>query len=50
MPTKVSLIGLANVGGTLLAGWLGNRYSKKYLLAGIYTGRTIIAAAFIRSC
>ena len=43
----ISLIGAANVGGTLLAGWLGNRYSKKYLLAGIYTGRTIAAALFI---
>ncbi|MFQ1699404.1 MFS transporter [Loktanella agnita] len=43
----ISLIGLANIGGTLLAGWAGKRYSKKYLLAGIYTGRTIIAAAFI---
>jgi len=40
----ISLIGLANIGGTLLAGYLGKRYSKKYLLAGIYTGRTIIAA------
>ena len=43
----ISLIGLANIGGTLFAGYLGKRYSKKYLLAGIYTGRTIIAAAFI---
>ena len=43
----ISLIGLANIVGTLTAGWLGNRYSKKYLLAGIYTGRTIIAALFI---
>ncbi len=43
----ISIIGLANIGGTLLAGWLGSRYSKKYLLAGIYTGRTIFAAAFI---
>jgi predicted MFS family arabinose efflux permease len=43
----ISLIGLANIGGTLLAGWLGKRYSKKYLLAGIYTGRTVIAAIFI---
>ncbi|MCB1340083.1 MAG: MFS transporter [Pseudooceanicola sp.] len=43
----LSLIGLANIGGTLLAGYLGKRYSKKYLLAGIYTGRTIIAATFI---
>ena len=43
----ISLIGLANIAGTLLAGWAGRRYSKKYLLAGIYTGRTIAAAVFI---
>ena len=43
----ISLIGLANIAGTLAAGWAGKRYSKKYLLAGIYVGRTIIAAAFI---
>lgn len=43
----ISLIGAANIAGTLLAGYLGNRYSKKYLLAAIYTGRTIVAAAFI---
>lgn len=43
----ISIIGLANIGGTLTAGWLGKRYSKKYLLAGIYTARTIVAAAFI---
>jgi MFS family permease len=43
----IGLIGLANIAGTLLAGWAGKHYSKKYLLAGIYTGRTIIAALFI---
>ena len=43
----ISLIGLANIGGTLLAGWAGKRYSKKYLLAGIYVGRTIVAGLFI---
>ncbi|MFW8594017.1 MFS transporter [Cribrihabitans neustonicus] len=43
----ISLIGLANIGGTLFAGWLGKRYSKKYLLAAIYTGRTLAAAVFI---
>ena len=31
----------------MLAGWAGKRYSKKYLLAGIYTARTVVAAAFI---
>ncbi len=43
----IAVIGFFNIGGTLLAGWLGSRYPKKYLLAGIYTGRTIVAAAFI---
>lgn len=43
----ISLIGLANIAGTLLAGWAGKRYQKKYLLAGIYTGRTIVASMFI---
>ena len=38
---------MANIAGTLAAGWAGKRFSKKYLLAGIYTGRTIAAAAFI---
>jgi predicted MFS family arabinose efflux permease len=44
---SISLIGLANIAGTLLAGYLGKRYSKKYLLAGVYAMRTIVAAAFI---
>lgn len=43
----ISIIGLANIGGTLIAGWLGNHFKKKYLLSAIYTGRTIIAAWFI---
>ncbi|WP_171235189.1 MFS transporter [Ruegeria sp. HKCCA6837] len=44
---SISLIGLANIGGTLLAGWAGNHFPKKYLLAGVYTGRTLAAALFI---
>ncbi|WP_171132755.1 MULTISPECIES: MFS transporter [unclassified Ruegeria] len=43
----ISLIGLANIGGTLLAGWAGNHFPKKYLLAAVYTGRTVAAALFI---
>ena len=43
----ISLIGLANIGGSVLAGWLGKHYPKKYLLAGIYTARTIASIAFI---
>lgn len=44
---SISIIGLANIVGTITAGWLGKRYTKKYLLAGIYTARTIASAAFI---
>ncbi|MGZ9808914.1 MFS transporter [Pseudoroseicyclus sp. H15] len=43
----ISFIGLFNIAGTLFAGWLGKRYPRKYILAAIYTGRTIAAAAFI---
>ncbi|MGB3280456.1 MAG: MFS transporter [Pseudorhodobacter sp.] len=43
----ISVVGLANIGGAIYAGWLGNRYSKKYLLAAVYTGRTIAATVFI---
>jgi MFS family permease len=44
---SISLIGMANICGTLGAGWLGKRFPRKYLLAAIYTGRTIIGALFI---
>ncbi|MBS0563747.1 MAG: MFS transporter [Proteobacteria bacterium] len=43
----ISLIGLANVAGSLAAGWLGKRYTKKYLLSGVYAARTVISAWFI---
>jgi MFS family permease len=43
----IAAIGFTNILGTLSAGWLGNRYAKKNLLAGIYTARTLIAIAFI---
>lgn len=43
----ISLIGFTNILGTLLAGYLGQRYTKKYLLSAIYAGRTVIAAWFI---
>jgi MFS family permease len=43
----ISVIGLANIAGSILSGWLGKRYTKKYLLAGIYLGRTIASALFI---
>lgn len=43
----ISLIGVANIVGTIAAGWAGKRFTKKYLLAGIYAGRTLVAAWFI---
>jgi len=43
----IGVIGLANIAGTLTAGWLGNLFARKYLLSGIYAARTVVAAAFI---
>ncbi|MBO6789187.1 MAG: MFS transporter [Dinoroseobacter sp.] len=43
----LGLVGLANIVGTIYAGYLGNFFPRKYLLALIYTGRTIAAAVFI---
>jgi MFS family permease len=43
----IGVIGFANIGGTIAAGWLGARFRKKYLLAQIYVTRTVVAAAFI---
>lgn len=45
----ISVVGLFNIAGTLTSGWLGKRYTKKYLLSGIYTLRTLVATAFILS-
>lgn len=44
---SIAVIGAANIVGTVLAGKLGQTYTKKYLLAIIYTLRTIIGALFI---
>lgn len=43
----IALIGVSNVIGTVMAGWLGTYYSRKYLLAGLYVARTVVAAVFI---
>ena len=45
----IALVGVANIGGTILAGWLGSRYSRKYLLAIVYSLRTLVASVFILS-
>jgi len=43
----IALIGLSNIAGTLLAGYLGNLFPRKFLLAWIYAGRTVASIAFI---
>ncbi|WP_454918243.1 MFS transporter [Xanthobacter sediminis] len=43
----LALIGLFNMAGSLTAGYLSNRVSRKWLLAWIYAGRGVAIAAFI---
>lgn len=45
--TALSLIGLFNLIGTNVAGALGDRYRKKYLLSGIYAARSIVIALYL---
>ena len=44
---SIAIIGTANLVGTITAGALGSRFSKKSLLSLIYLGRTLAAALFI---
>lgn len=44
---SLSLIGLFNIAGTLLAGWLGGRYRKKYVLALLYLLRSLAFVLFL---
>jgi MFS family permease len=43
----LALIGLFNIFGTFLWGWLGNRYTKKYVLSVLYFTRAVVVAIFI---
>jgi MFS family permease len=45
--TALALIGLFNIVGTLGAGWLGGRFSKKYLLSTIYSIRAVLIAMLV---
>jgi predicted MFS family arabinose efflux permease len=42
----LAAIGLFNVGGSYLFGWLGGRYSKRALLGGIYVLRSCFMVAY----
>jgi predicted MFS family arabinose efflux permease len=46
-PLSLMLIGLFNVAGSLAAGWLGQRYRMKHLLALIYASRALIVAIYV---
>lgn len=43
----IATVGLFNIMGSLASGWLGGRYSKKYLLSGLYLSRSVVIAAFV---
>ena len=43
----IGLIAFSNIFGTIYAGWLGQKFPKKYLLAGVYALRAIIGLIFI---
>jgi len=45
--TALALIGLFNIFGTYAAGILGQRYPKRYLLSGIYLGRSLAIIGFL---
>ena len=45
--TALALIGLFNIFGTYAAGILGQRFPKRYLLSGIYLGRSIAIIGFL---
>ncbi|QWD73179.1 MFS transporter [Polynucleobacter sp. MG-5-Ahmo-C2] len=45
--TALALIGLFNIFGTYSAGMLGQRFPKRYLLSGIYLGRSIAIIGFL---
>ncbi|SFA85906.1 Predicted arabinose efflux permease, MFS family [Collimonas sp. OK607] len=45
--TALAIVALANILGTYLCGYFGEKFSKKYLLAAIYAVRGIALAAFV---
>jgi MFS family permease len=45
--TALALIGLFNIIGTLSAGYLGGRFSKKYLLSTIYVIRALLISMLV---
>lgn len=44
---SLALIGLCNVAGSLVAGWLGQHYRMKYLLAWVYASRALLVVLYL---
>ena len=44
---SLALIGVFNIAGSLAAGWLGQHYRMKYLLALIYASRALLVAVYV---
>jgi MFS family permease len=45
--TSLAIIGLFNIGGSLLAGALGTRYRMKYILAVMYGSRAVMIGMYL---
>jgi predicted MFS family arabinose efflux permease len=43
----LAMIGLFNIIGSILAGWLGNQIPKRFILSTIYFGRSVAVVIFI---
>lgn len=44
---SIAVIGLANVVGSYVSGWLGGLYSKRWLLSAIYALRAVVIVIFV---
>jgi MFS family permease len=44
---SLAIIGLANIGGSLAAGWSVNRYRSKYVLFWMYASRTVLLLLYL---
>nr|WP_176947339.1 MFS transporter [Pseudomonas benzenivorans] len=45
--TVLALVGLFNIFGTYIAGWLGGRMAKPRLLSALYLARAVVIGAFV---
>jgi MFS family permease len=45
--TSLAIIGLANIGGSLTSGWLGNVMRMKWLLFWVYLSRAVAIAVYL---